>query len=110
MDLLKSSNQIIHNRGRALAYLGNAEKKRKYQGGAGDNLAGSDDEGVFVKVPRVKHQYELKANIVNYAPSPFSQLMSHSAIASRIGGSAYSTSNSIMETNPSSMMGLGSNN
>jgi hypothetical protein len=27
-DLLKGSNQIVHNRGRALAYLGNAEKKR----------------------------------------------------------------------------------
>ena len=27
-NLLKGSNQIVHNRGRALAYLGNAEKKR----------------------------------------------------------------------------------
>jgi hypothetical protein len=110
MDLLKNSNQIIHNRGRALAYLGNAEKKRKYHGGAGDNLAGSDDEGAYVKVPRVKHQYELKANIVNYAPSPFSQLMSQLAMASRIGGSASTTNNSNLETNPSSMMGLDSNN
>ena len=27
-NLLMGSNQIVHNRGRALAYLGNAEKKR----------------------------------------------------------------------------------
>ncbi|TNV67672.1 hypothetical protein FGO68_gene4009 [Halteria grandinella] len=28
-NLVMNSNQIVHNRGRALAYLGNAHKKRK---------------------------------------------------------------------------------
>ena len=27
-NLLMGSNQIVHNRGRALAYLGNADRKR----------------------------------------------------------------------------------
>jgi len=45
-NLIMGSSQIVHNRGRALAYLGNAEKKRKQPG----------DDG---KASRAKHQYAL---------------------------------------------------
>ena len=34
-DLIQGSNQILHNRGGALAYMGNADKKRKL-GNGGD--------------------------------------------------------------------------
>ena len=37
-NLLMGSNQIVHNRGRALAYLGNAEKKRSR-----DQFANTED-------------------------------------------------------------------
>lgn len=40
-NLIMGSNQIVHNRGRALAYLGNGDKKRKERPG------------------KQRHQYEL---------------------------------------------------
>jgi len=40
--LIQGSNQIVHNRGRALAYMGNADKKRKFGGGPGMNNGGGD--------------------------------------------------------------------
>jgi hypothetical protein len=48
-NLIMNSNQIVHNRGRALAYLGNAEKKRKQPGSY------------------QKHQYELKVEDFGHA-------------------------------------------
>ena len=50
--LLMGSNQIVHNRGRALAYMGNAEKKRLPDG----SLPGP-------KTKRRKHQYELESKL-----------------------------------------------
>jgi len=38
-QLLMGSNQIIHNRGRALAYMGNADRKRD-RAAAGLNVGG----------------------------------------------------------------------
>ena len=61
-QLIQGSNQIIHNRGRALAYLGNADKKRKLAGGNG----GGDIPSSLGGAPRMKHSYkparELKTN------------------------------------------------
>ena len=51
--LLMGSNQIVHNRGRALAYMGNAEKKRLLPDGS---LPGP-------KTKRKKHQYELESKL-----------------------------------------------
>ena len=41
-QLIMNSNQIVHNRGRALAYLGNADKKRKMAAAYGSDEAEED--------------------------------------------------------------------
>lgn len=56
-SLLMNSNQIVHNRGRALAYFGNADKKRKR-----DETELSGDEEHFARRKEV-HKYELKTQL-----------------------------------------------
>lgn len=46
-ELIMGSNQIVHNRGRALAYLGGADKKRKL-----------NEDGTAHVV--IRHQYDKK--------------------------------------------------
>ena len=41
--LISGSNQVVHNRGRALAYMNNADKKRRLGPGVGGNR--EDDNG-----------------------------------------------------------------
>jgi hypothetical protein len=54
-NLLMGSNQIVHNRGRALAYLGNAEKKRGRNEFATTGDANVDSDG-----EQARHRYALK--------------------------------------------------
>jgi hypothetical protein len=54
--LLMSSNQIIHNRGRALAYMGGADKKR-----GRDELNGGGLDGDGDLQPRQKREPYQKA-------------------------------------------------
>ena len=55
-NLLKSSNQIVHNRGRALAYLGGADKKRRL-----------NEDGTAHVIQR--HQYDKKRVLGNQPPA-----------------------------------------
>ena len=57
-NLLMGSNQIVHNRGRALAYLGNAEKKR-----GRDEFAAAADANVDSDVEQARHRYALKQKL-----------------------------------------------
>jgi len=52
------SNQIVHNRGRALAYLGNAEKKR-----GRDEFTGAADANVDSDGGQARHRYVLKQKL-----------------------------------------------
>jgi hypothetical protein len=52
------SNQIVHNRGRALAYLGNAEKKRGREEFAATAEANLDSHG-----EQARHRYDLKQKL-----------------------------------------------
>jgi hypothetical protein len=52
------SNQIVHNRGRALAYLGNAEKKRSRE-----EFAATGDPNVDSHGEQARHYYALKQKL-----------------------------------------------
>ena len=54
-QLLMGSNQIVHNRGKALAYLGNSDKKRR-----AEDISG----GVAnIMTARPKHEYKRKLDL-----------------------------------------------
>jgi hypothetical protein len=57
--LLMGSNQIIHNRGRALAYMGGGDKKR----GRADFNAGGDDD-MAAQRPKKREPYQKAANLL----------------------------------------------
>ena len=57
-NLLMGSNQIVHNRGRALAYLGNGEKKR-----GRDQFAATGDANIESDVDQARHRYALKQKL-----------------------------------------------
>jgi len=62
-NLLMGSNQIVHNRGRALAYLGNAEKKRSR-----DEFANTEDANLDSGNEQVRHRYALKEKLRPIVP------------------------------------------
>ena len=55
-ELIMGSNQIVHNRGRALAYLGGADKKRRL-----------NEDGTAHVIQR--HQYDKKRVLGNQPPA-----------------------------------------
>ena len=63
-NLLKGSNQIVHNRGRALAYLGNAEKKRPRD----DIEAIAEEDMIDKDEGKTRHRYALKEKLKPIAP------------------------------------------
>ena len=59
-QLIMNSNQIVHNRGRALAYLGNADKKRKANVVNYGSDEAEEDNG---RQKSERHQYDLKTSL-----------------------------------------------
>lgn len=78
-ELVMGSNQVVHNRGRALAYLGNADKKRRrpqeFDGGGNDVDMGQ-------KLPR--HQYKRRIELANDNQDLFNLSNLQSAQATQI--------------------------
>lgn len=68
--LLMGSNQIVHNRGKALSYLGGGDRKRRhpYSGNAGGN-DGPDDGGLSALIAHKRWPYPLKSNQLRYVPA-----------------------------------------
>lgn len=60
-ELIRNSNQIVHNRGKALSYLGNADKKRRH---------GDIDGAEEVRPSKPRHEYKRKMEIHNYTNPP----------------------------------------
>ena len=58
--ILINSNQVVHNRGRALAYLGGGEKKRSREAA---NLPDDEDVDFGGGSRRVVHQYKRKQEL-----------------------------------------------
>ena len=83
-QLIMNSNQIVHNRGKALSYLAGADKKRK-----------ADQAGI-PQPPRQRHQYKRK-NDLNFSSGFLRNLNANSSnsqfMQSRLGGAGNGDAN-----------------